>query len=54
MGCPEKYYKEMLKRFAYFLNFGFDRKKTERLLSEESILKLENVIRAQHRAIKKM
>lgn len=47
MGCPERYYKEALKKFAHSLWFDSNKKKARQLADEESIKELEDAIRIQ-------
>ena len=47
MGCPEKYYKEALQKFAHSLYFDSNKNKAKQLSDEESIKELEDAIRTQ-------
>lgn len=47
MGCPERYYKEALQKFAHSLWFDSNKKKAKQLVDEESIKELKDAIRTQ-------
>ena len=47
VGCPERYYREALQKFAHSLYFDSNKKKARQLSDEELIKELEDAIRTQ-------